>query len=943
MSRANAAVTRRVRVGIALATAVSLLGLALSSLNGEYQRGLAAAQSEAVQPVALDVALVNEDRGHDAGTEPVNLGRGYVKQIESDGSAAWHVVSRGVAERGLGLGAYDLIVIIPTEFSAKLLDLEATDPSPIGITYQVNGDGSTRREAAADRRGREIVAQLNSQLVDMYVASILANLRAAQDGVRVVVDGESEHVEVLAAEVDPGYRAFGVDLGGLTEGTAGALGAQEGLGAGIGGLGDDLLATTEDATGHDATLAELLAAREAGTLTYEAFLESLLALDARLLSDEIQALYDDLVAVGGSLRDQLTPQGPAEQQSHADLVALLVGLAASQEAGVADRVAALDALDAVGAYGDVARQVVDADDDGEVSLLEVLLYGRDPESVDGPEFLHALRAEIEAQIAVLPYRDPAALGSAVRAGAFGHAGGQVAHLADQIAADLATVRTWPDHDQIGTAPEGVVGADLDEVIAALDAALTAEPEPEPEPGTPDLAPVAEAAARYGAEVTRIADAYRRAALLVVSASACETTCGLAPGTDVTAAVHAVLASAVGRHVESERAHLAAAGGGAAAVAGAAGDLVASLDRLRATTGDLATSIDAQLDALATTRESMAQIRDDERTAAQSVAESDAITATVVGEARALTASSERLALAAQAGADEAVQVQHLIEGLGADVAGLVGDAADLDGRSALLTAALSGHLEGSQEFAESFGGVLSNAHSSGVLNEALLRFLVEPVSPHQRDAVASSDVARPFPWVLITFALCFMCAYLLARVRHAHRSASAFDRARAPWLRSSARATGLAASVGLALGAGLAWASARDLGVPRESQVAWGVVMVLIAVALTLLTHWLVRQWRSAGVGACVLLLVGYVFVSDAVGGAATSGLAAVLADVGPLSRAEAAMRSLLGTDPAGLVIAGPLAVAVLGAVVLNLLVQDDLRRFVPRRWRRAARPAVSA
>jgi len=240
--------TRLARLLVVLVFTVGLTASVLLPLNSEYQQGLAAAGAQAARPVALNVALVNEDRGAEAGGEQVNLGRAYVRQIERDTSAVWRVVSRGVAESGLAQGSYHVLVLIPAEFSAKLLDLEAEDPGPIGVTYQVNGNGNARVETVADARARGIVGQLNGQLVDMYVASILGNLRQAQENVRFVADAEAGHVGVLVDEVDPAARAIGTSLSVLAQGSDGSVTEHLGLVDGLDGLGGDVRSGVEGAT-----------------------------------------------------------------------------------------------------------------------------------------------------------------------------------------------------------------------------------------------------------------------------------------------------------------------------------------------------------------------------------------------------------------------------------------------------------------------------------------------------------------------------------------------------------------------------------------------------------------------------------------------------------------------------------------------------------------------
>ncbi|WP_454050722.1 type VII secretion protein EsaA [Cellulomonas sp. Marseille-Q8402] len=941
------------RVLTAGAVAVSLVALVLLPLNGEYQRGVAEVRERSTQPVALDVALVNEDRGLDAGGEQLNLGRGYVTQIESDTSAAWHVVSRGVAEHGLAYGDFHLMVIIPAEFSEKLLDLGSADPSPIGVTYQVNGGGNVRVEAVADERGREIVAHLNEQLVDMYVASILGNLRQAQDNVQLVVETEAANAGVFVDEVDPATRAFGVDLSALTQSIDGSVEANGSLATGLDGLGSDLVDSTEGHGEHGTSLAELITEREAGALTYGTFLESLMAMDSRLLSDEIQQLYDDLVATGDALTAQFDVD--SEQPTHAAAVTELEAVTTEVETWIAARLEHLDGLgaqDALAAYAAEVRDLLDRDDrDGVLTLAEVLVYAEDAGTgpAPGPEMAAVLRQAVEDQIDVLPYRNGWDLKWAIEENVFGHAGGQFDDAAQKISDGLATIEAWEGYLGVPNGSE-IIGGGLDErvhdLLAAQSAFVEPEPEPVPEPepelGAAQVPPTLDqkvrsltgAAAAYGAEVTRITDAFERAVELVEFADECRTSCGLPPDVDVTTAVDAVLIASVERQVAAERTHLVGSAGLVDRLRDGTSQIASTSGQLHAATQQLAVDITGQLDSLAGLRTSMQQVVEEEGPAARSVAESDAMTRTIVGEAQGLAASSESLALSAQAGAEQAAQITTLLEGLRVEVEGLLGDAADLDQRSVDLTGALTGQVDSSRAFADSFAGVLPNAHSSGVLNERLMRFLVEPVVPTQREPVASADVTRPFPWVLITFAVCFMAAHLLANVTWVARQRSAFARGRAPWFRSNARTLGISSAAGAVLGVGLAWASGAGLAVPRESWAVWGVAVTLISLGMTLLAHWLVEQWGRVGVGLCVVLLVGYVFVSDAIGTPATSGVSGVMAKVNPLSHAEGVLRDVLGQNAGGIEVLGRLLVWVVLAVVLNLLVQEDLRRLAPRRRR---------
>ena len=93
-------------------------------------------------------------------------------------------MTRGVADAGLEKGKYQLVLTIPSDFSEKILDVNSVNVDKTTVTYKVNSSGNLQIENDANKLAKDIIADLNSQLVDMYMASILSNLYTAQQNVR---------------------------------------------------------------------------------------------------------------------------------------------------------------------------------------------------------------------------------------------------------------------------------------------------------------------------------------------------------------------------------------------------------------------------------------------------------------------------------------------------------------------------------------------------------------------------------------------------------------------------------------------------------------------------------------------------------------------------------------------------------------------------------------
>ena len=172
-------------VGSSLLALLLLLMMVLLNLSVQKNTTINNENNAKVnQQTKLNVAIVNEDKPVYVDTKEYNLGASYVKNIERDNSQNWSVVPRGAADTGLESGKYQLVLTIPSDFSEKILDINSINVDKTTINYKVNAQGNLQVENDANKLAKDIVADLNGQLVDMYMASILNNLYTAQKNVQ---------------------------------------------------------------------------------------------------------------------------------------------------------------------------------------------------------------------------------------------------------------------------------------------------------------------------------------------------------------------------------------------------------------------------------------------------------------------------------------------------------------------------------------------------------------------------------------------------------------------------------------------------------------------------------------------------------------------------------------------------------------------------------------
>lgn len=139
------------------------------------------------------VALVNEDEGGQFNGKKYTFGNEFVKNIEKDKSQDWFVVSRGVAENGLNDNTYNMMIVIPSDFTKRALSIDSKNPQNIVLNYKVNASDSSALKAKAEKTASSILENFNRRIIDVYFASILSNLHDAQDNVSALVNEEKKH------------------------------------------------------------------------------------------------------------------------------------------------------------------------------------------------------------------------------------------------------------------------------------------------------------------------------------------------------------------------------------------------------------------------------------------------------------------------------------------------------------------------------------------------------------------------------------------------------------------------------------------------------------------------------------------------------------------------------------------------------------------------------
>lgn len=156
----------------------------------------------------MAVALVNEDRGAFFNDEQLDFGREFVRSIEKDSTHNWYIVSRGVAESGIEQNLYNMMIVIPHDFTEKALSIDSDSPEKVQISYKINASESDAVRSKAKETAINILNDFNRRIIDVYFASVIGNLQDAQDNVQEIIEKEARYTNAYNQNVNNGLAEY---------------------------------------------------------------------------------------------------------------------------------------------------------------------------------------------------------------------------------------------------------------------------------------------------------------------------------------------------------------------------------------------------------------------------------------------------------------------------------------------------------------------------------------------------------------------------------------------------------------------------------------------------------------------------------------------------------------------------------------------------------------
>ena len=928
---------------------------AVVTLNVAVQKNTSTARDSKIrtdQKTKLNVAVVNEDRAVKVDKKEYNLGASYVKNLERDDSQNWYIVTRGAADTGLENGKYQLVVTIPSDFSEKVLDVNAISADRTIVTYKVNAAGNQQIENEANSLAKDIIADLNSQLVDMYMASILSNLYTAQQNVQASSEVQITNIGNYRTNLLESAIGSKNIFPTLVSMSASSVEANNSLKTTL----ETYAKAFDDLDNSQATYGKnfdsLLKQRADDQINYAAFMKQLMEMDEKVVHDDTQKLYAKLEETQKNFTKQL---GPTDEVKDVDADNVSKQLADLESALETER-GQLDVhKQQIKDFVDNKLRTYYGVEEGMPITLSAVL-GDATTSYDA-----SLKAQIAEAVKALPASQPTEVKFGLPVPAldystisqFGTPQGNGSAELDNLAAaaeKAASSTAGPVNSQVGkatlsvTPPTGVTikaityngetvtngqeinlaeGANFnvqfnvanDSAATSVDSSIDISLNGIKVASAPvNVEDAQKAAAAYGAKVQEISSAYQHVMSLIQAYNSFDEL----KNKDMSESLSKLLVQAVESNLGAYENSLSDSKDGKPenSVKGKLDDTITSLkskiEDIKGTNAKLATEIGEQLNLYENLQTRMTDISKAQASSTEALAKTDTDLSSLNSEFSSLLSSTSGVKSSSQTNVQAADSVNQIFSSFNRELENAQGTTEKLSANAESLMGQFNKELEDNGNFVESFVKVLNNAYENGVPNEVLLDFLSNPVAQSSSSVKATVNVYRPFTWILLLEIVSLFTAYLFATQNIVRKVK---DRFKLNKLQDTDITTvGILGFLSLTIGLVIGIVSSMQLHIGKEYVPSWVLLIVVASFVLIQGQYLFLKHLRVMGMGLAFFMIISFVYLSNAIGTTASlTGFPAFIKSLNALSVLEGMLSGYFDGKTAGFF-------AIFGLIVLLAL-----------------------
>ena len=183
----------------------------------------------------VHIAVVNKDKGTMLDGEMVNYGDDVEDELRGNNEIGWEITSEKEADKGLEGKGYYAKVVIPEDFSSKIISAKEGTPEVAKVDFITNDKKNFLAAQINSKVEAELEANITKNISSNYVEVAFNSLYEAKDGLTQAADGSKQIYDGLSTmnekvpELVDGTKKIG-------DGSSQLLNGQVSLNDGIGAL-----------------------------------------------------------------------------------------------------------------------------------------------------------------------------------------------------------------------------------------------------------------------------------------------------------------------------------------------------------------------------------------------------------------------------------------------------------------------------------------------------------------------------------------------------------------------------------------------------------------------------------------------------------------------------------------------------------------------------------
>ncbi|PGZ99174.1 type VII secretion protein EsaA [Bacillus pseudomycoides] len=265
----------------------------------------------------MAVAVVNEDQGATFEGQKINFGDQFIKNISKNDTQQWYVVSRGIAENGLKNNNYNMMIVIPNDFSQKAVAINSDSPEKVTISYKINATGNKDLKAEAENTAASILEEFNKHIVDVYFASIIGNLQGAQDNIQAITNKEQAQFNAYKTDVQSPLANYTQQFKTVQDYTGVSIDTFKGFQGVLNGFEQNIDGTAQSNLAFQNSFGNFQKTQGENSLVANNFSNQLNQFNSDLSTADVLKRLDTLELTNKAIADQFTL---ADQKANANIL-----------------------------------------------------------------------------------------------------------------------------------------------------------------------------------------------------------------------------------------------------------------------------------------------------------------------------------------------------------------------------------------------------------------------------------------------------------------------------------------------------------------------------------------------------------------------------------------------------------------------------------------------